>query len=232
MSTPNQRYVFTDFENLKKVKFKKLKKIADKLFIIIGSKEICIPARLVFQMQKLGKNVKWVKVENVPGGDLNYNISFLIGKLHQKINMDIEFGLLSNDPSFDALINFINKSGRYCLRIKRKRTKNEKKGNKQKKHTKEPVFNGSTEELLLKTPNPPISRDPIVQKRIIGKTARKTIQRLKRSKNRPTEIAALKTFILLNNRDPSLRKNLDEVIHQIENSKKINIHQGEISYDF
>jgi len=172
MNTPNQRYVFTNFENLKKVKFKKLEKIADKLFIIIGSKEESIPSQLVFQMQKLGKNVKWVKVENIRGGDLNYCIAFLMGKLHQKINLDVEFGVLSNKRSFDSLINFINKSGRYCLRIKRKRTKKEKKRSKRKKRTEESAFNSNKEDMLLKEPNPSNLRDPFDNNSRIEKTAR------------------------------------------------------------
>jgi len=55
-----QRYVFIDFDNLKKVKFKKLEKVCDKLFILIDVNEKSIPFSLVMNIQRLGKGVKWI----------------------------------------------------------------------------------------------------------------------------------------------------------------------------
>ena len=59
----NRRYIFIDFENLKKVKFRKLEKVCTRIFILIDAEEKNIPFSLVRQIQKIGKAVKWIGVE-------------------------------------------------------------------------------------------------------------------------------------------------------------------------
>lgn len=72
----SRRYIFVDFESLKKIKFKKLEKVCDKVFIFIDSKENSLPLELVRQMQRMGRSVKWVVVENLNQTGPNYHITF------------------------------------------------------------------------------------------------------------------------------------------------------------
>ena len=118
MNTPTRRYVFLDFENLKAIKFKKLEKVCDKLFVFVNETTENIPFSLVKEMQSMGSNVKWIGVNSPTQQDLHFHICFVMGKLHEKISADIEFAILSNDAAFDPLVTFINSTGRNCLRVK------------------------------------------------------------------------------------------------------------------
>ena len=117
MDTTKQRYIFTDFDSIQKVKFKKLEKVCNKIFIVINTSDEWIPFFLVRNLQKLGKSVKWIPVENNKNLTLNYHISYLIGKMHSKINKNIEFAILSDDNAFDPLIGYINSNNRKCRRV-------------------------------------------------------------------------------------------------------------------
>lgn len=117
----SRRYIFIDYEDLLNIKFKKIEKICTRIFVFVHSEVTSVPMYLVQQMQKMGKDVKWISVENSKNGT-NFHISFLMGKLHEKVSIDIEFAILSNEDNFDPLVNFINNSGRNCLRVKRKMT--------------------------------------------------------------------------------------------------------------
>ncbi len=120
-----KRYIFADYESLKKVKFSKLQKVCYKVFILIDSKEENIPFHIVLQAQKLGKRVKWISIE---GGSHSFplHLSFLIGALHQKVGREVEFAILSDDEGFDPLIDFVNDAGRNCIRVKTKKSKKTK----------------------------------------------------------------------------------------------------------
>lgn len=140
MNTQNRRFIFIDFENLRKVKFKKLEKVATKIFIFINADVDNIPAFLVYQVQKLGKDVKWITVENPNNNRMNYHIAFLMGKLHQKLHLDVEFAVLSNDKDFDPLVGFINSQNRSCIRVKRKKNGRKKKRKARKVFTKSSFY--------------------------------------------------------------------------------------------
>lgn len=117
----SRRYIFIDYEDLINIKFKKLEKICTRIFVFVNSDISSVPMYLVQQMQRMGKDIKWISVENSKNGT-NYHISFLMGKLHEKVSTDIEFAILSNEKDFDPLVNFINNSGRSCIRVKQKMT--------------------------------------------------------------------------------------------------------------
>ncbi len=118
-----KRYIFVDYNSLKRVKFSKLEKVCNKVFILIHHSEENIPFDLVLQAQRLGKRVKWISTEADDINGFNFHISFLMGAIHQKVDDSIEFAILSDDKSFDILVDFINDSGRNCLRIKTKKKK-------------------------------------------------------------------------------------------------------------
>jgi len=123
MKKSTRRYLFLDFEDLKKIKFRKIEKVCDRIFVFIRKEEKQIPVDLVQKMQRFGRNAKWVVVDGLDiMQNMNYHISFLMGKLHERIDNEIEFAVLSNDENFDPLISYINtKGGRSCLRVKGKK---------------------------------------------------------------------------------------------------------------
>lgn len=122
MKKSTRRYLFLDFADLKNIKFRKLEKVCDRLFVFVRKEEKYIPVDLVQKMQRFGKNAKWVVVSGLDIiQNTNYHISFFMGKLHERIDTEIEFAVLSNDEDFDPLINYINsQGGRSCLRVKGK----------------------------------------------------------------------------------------------------------------
>ncbi|MEL6863999.1 MAG: PIN domain-containing protein [Bacteroidota bacterium] len=230
MNTRRRRYIFVDFENLKKVKFKKLEKVCDKVFILIQADAEFIPISMVQQMQRLGKGVKWIVVHDTQEEGLNYHICFLLGKLHQKVSSDVEFAILSNDKAFDPLVNFINAEGRSCLRVKRKKTKEEKED--------EWYSAEESSELLDNLPgstdySPQIFlSDVSIDSTIIEETAKETVERLMRSGNRPSELEMLRNYILLHNQELSEHGNVDMIIQSLEASDDIKIEKGEVIYNF
>jgi hypothetical protein len=220
----SRRYIFVDFESLKKIKFKKLEKVCDKVLIFIDAKEDALPLALVRQMQRMGKSVKWVVIDNLNQTGPNYHITFLMGKLHEKVNYDIEFAVLSNDLEFDPLINFINEEGRSCVRVKRKDSKNDDLMMSSDYRTESSINTDFQ-------PKPSaIERD--VDENLIEQTAQETINRLIRSGNRPAEISTLKNYILLHNQELSLSGNLDKIIRKMEGQNEIEIKGQEVVYNF
>ncbi|MEM1319108.1 MAG: PIN domain-containing protein [Bacteroidota bacterium] len=230
MNAHGRRYIFIDYENLKQVKFKKLEKVCDRVFILINAEEQFIPFSLVQQMQRLGRGIKWIPIYGPNATDFNYHISFLMGKLHQKVSKDIEFAILSNDSEFDSLINFINAEGRSCLRVKRKRSRKEKQ---------------IPEQLISETENGAVITaevsdfshrqflsDAVIDESLVHETAKETIERLMRSGNRPAEINMLKSYILLHNQELTEHGNVDKIIQHLQEAEEIEINEGEVIYNF
>lgn len=224
----SRRYIFVDYESLKKIKFKKLEKVCDKVFIFIDGSEELIPFPLVRQMQRMGNSVKWVVIDNLNQSSSNYHISFLMGKLHEKVNYDIEFAVLSNDPEFDHLINFINSEGRSCVRVKRKDVKPNDYGVSSVAETNESIESSINSDFHPQ----PSSIEREIDDTFIEETAKETISRLIRSGNRPAEIATLKNYILLHNQDLNMHGNLDKIIRKMEEKREIVVQGQEVVYNF
>ena len=222
-----RRYIFIEFEDLKKVKLKKLEKVCDKVFILINEREDSIPFALVQQIQRLGKAARWVAIPEMETENLNYHLCFLMGKLHQKVSKDIEFAILSNDGAFDSIVNYINAEGRSCLRVKRKRTKEEK----------EELFHqhiggdGHAPDMGAYYPTNPISAS-VIDEDLIEATARDVVERLIRSGNRPMDIDMLRSYILLHNQELSEHGNVDMIIEKLQQNQEIKVNKSEVLYNF
>lgn len=251
MNNQSRRYVFIDFENLKSIKFKKLEKVCDRVFVFIDVDEKYIPFHLVQQMQKLGKGVKWVVVESHLEYDMNYHISFMMGQLHQKVSSDIEFAILSNDELFDPLVDFINSNNRSCIRVKRREMRSERERSTAPKEeiVESPVsVNVETNGVARDATITAFDKGTEVQgsltllnetdveveagESIIEKTAEETIRRLIRSGNRPAEISMLKSYILLHNQDIAVHSSIDEILQHMQETKDIRIEEEEVIYNF
>lgn len=246
MTHPLRRFIFIDYDNLRKVKFKKIEKVCDKVFILIDNRVEQVPLELVRQTQKLGKAVKWIPVE-LPEGETNleYHLAFYLGKMHEKTPLDIEFALLTNEESYDGLIAFINAEGRSCLRVQRKKetelipAETEVSDNGQEGiedeapvRTRERVAEAVVSKASSGPASEPAAADDFSE-RLIEETARKTIDRLIRSGNRPAEISMLKNYILLHNQELTRNgANLDRIIQRMVASQSIRIEGGDVKYNF
>lgn len=234
MNTQTRRYLFIDYENLLQVKFKKLEKVASKIFIFVESTQETVPLALVRQAQSSGKNIRWIVVNNPNGGKLNYHIAFIMGKLHQKLEDDVEFAVVSNDPEFDPLISFINTTGRSCIRVKRKQDESSIYEESNLNYSKPPEF---VDEFSMKNFHENGQDDDdgmpvMVEDELITRTAEETVKRLIRSGNRPAEISTLKNYILLHSQEVSLHGNVERIIQKLKDTKDIEIQKGEVIYNF
>ena len=229
MNNQARRYLFIDYANLQEVKYKKLEKVATKMFVFIEARQDMIPLSLVRQTQRAGKNLRWIVVNNSNDGRLNYHIAFIMGKLHQKLEDDVEFAVVSDDLDFDPLVSFINANGRSCIRVKRH--------GEESSLIEEEIMVDFSEEVEER--NVPLSIfqdddniDVLVDDEIIARTAEETVKRLIRSGNRPAEVDTLKNYILLHNQELSLHGHIDHIIGQMETAKDIEISEGEVIYNF
>ncbi len=233
MNTQTRRYLFIDYENLLQVKFKKLEKVASKIFIFVESSQETVPLALVRQAQSSGKNLRWIVVNNPGGGKLNYHIAFIMGKLHQKLEDDVEFAVVSNDPEFDPLISFINTSGRSCIRVKRKQDESSVYEESNLNYSKPPEFVDDFSMSSFHDNDDDDGGMPVmVEDEIIARTAEETVKRLIRSGNRPAEISTLKNYILLHSQEVSLNGNVERIIQKLKDGKDIEIQKGEVIYNF
>ncbi|MFK7775470.1 MAG: PIN domain-containing protein [Saprospiraceae bacterium] len=230
MNTPSKRYIFTDFDNIQKVKFKKLERVCDKIFILINTSDKFIPFSLVRNLQKLGKAVKWIPVEKNKNLTLNYHICYLMGKMHSKINLSTEFAILSDEDSFKSIINYINKNDRKCRRVK---TGAPKKKVRRKviiqKPNQRPIYEGERANLDEKKEWVPIEeqQDSLV-------AYRETKDRLKLVATRPYNLTSLRDYIHINNQELVERGKLsvEEIIEMMEFNNEIEVKGSLVAYHF
>jgi len=247
-----RRYVFIDFDNLRKTKFKKLEKVCDKLFVFVDANEKNVPLRLVLQMQNFGKNAKWIAIDELSENQgMNFHIAFVMGKLHEKVSKEVEFAVLSNDEALDPLIKFINISGdRNCLRVQRKKeTEDYNTSFSLADEMAVPISVPATQteavpEMAVMSSNFEMEEqyesdhsfsfvhDSSLEPNFIERTAEETVQLLIRSGNRPALISTLKNYILLHHQELTGHGNIDKVIHHLEDKSEIEVHEGEFLYHF
>lgn len=246
MNTAQQRYIFTDFDSIQRVKFKKLEKVCDKIFILINSSDDLIPFFLVRNLQKLGKAVKWISIENNQNLTLNYHICYLIGKMHSKISKDIEFAILSDDDVFDSMILYINENDRHCRRVAtgapktppkpKTKSKPKRKSSKlveqivtRKADVRPTLVEGERAEKDAEREFVPFAEP---QESLVA--YRETKDRLKLVATRPYNVTSLRDYIHINNQELVERGKLDveEIITMMELNDEINIRGGVVGYNF
>ncbi len=66
----------------------------------------------------------------------------------------------------------------------------------------------------------------------ISITARKTVERLVKSGNRPLDISMLKNYILLHNKNLAAQGGVDMIIEHLEETQEIKVNKGEVTYNF
>jgi septum formation inhibitor MinC len=253
MSQLNKRYIFVDYENLKKVNIKKLEKVSERIFIFLPSGVDKIPFSLVKNLQKLGRMVKWIQVQEASAQELDFPMAFTIGNLHQEVSEEIEFAIIGNDARLDSLVQFINQSGRSALRVK-----NEPEISTHREDgVQEPIVEKTNNPVLQQEmpaviPNPTpsnhsnaketiaektnskegISKFPKEGDQFVDETAKDVIKRLIRSGNRPSELTMLKNYILMSNPEKTVHDNIDFILQKMSSINSITIEGEDIVYHF
>ncbi len=223
MNHPVRRYIFIDYDNLKVIRFRKIEKVCEKVFIFISAEEDMLPLELVQQMQKFGKNAKWIVVDRMDLQDMNYHICFLMGKLHEKVSPEIEFAIISNDLSFSGIVSHINADGRSCVRVNGQSSKT------------------SEESTLVDLDMPSYAsvgsdstaedREEMTEEQTIHQLSNEAYNRLVRSGNRPEDISILKSYIALGHKNLPTSV-VDKVIKVMIDRKQISLSEGMVKYNF
>lgn len=229
MNTPSKRYIFTDFDNIQKVKFKKLERVCDKIFILINTSDKFIPFALVRNLQKLGKAVKWIPVENNKNLTLNYHICYLMGKMHSKIDFSTEFAILSDEDSFDSIIKYIIKNDRKCRRVKT--------GAPKKKVHQKIITSRSPQSSMYEgeRANKDEQKEWVYLEEQDSLVAyRETKDRLKLVATRPYNLTSLRDYIHINNQELVERGKLsvEEIIEMMELNNEIEVKGSLVAYHF
>lgn len=237
MTSKQDRYIFVNYDSLTKVKFKKLEKVSSRIFIFVSNDNESIPLKLVKQIQKKGKSVKWITIDSNDESSLNYQIAFYLGQLHGRTKLETEFAILSNDEAFDTTVHFLNDSGRSCMRVKHKieeQTPIEINTEPKIETISSPGFTPSfdKEELMEKNGNGGLSTMVYLNDDVVIKTAQETVDKLQQSGNRPSEISTLRSYILLHNRKKKIDNYIDDVILQMQELNEIEVNEGEVTYNF
>jgi len=235
------RFIFIGFEDLKKIKFDKLQQVCDKVFVFVNKTEKAIPFVLVQGLQKLGESVQWVPVSGETTETTCPFLSFQLGLMHEQVEEDIEFAIISEDTAYDGIIEHLNGLGRSAVRA------TGQKGSEHKSDLDNINWSKKEEEVIVKEAVLP-QRDKTNGERLVEKPkpsavtpqsqqlseriARETIKRLVMSGNRPAAIDALKSYILLQYNNADVNRNIDLIIRKLEKTKEIEVKDKEVLYNF
>lgn len=219
-----KRYTFIDYENLKKIKLRSLEKLSERLYILVSNEHQSIPLKLVRKIQRLKSDVRWVIANTGTAGHVNFHIAFLMGKLHNKTDKKINFVVISNDNSIDAMINCVTDAGRICTRVTRTATK--KGSNHAKDQVEMDSMNAKTDEKKF-----PFEDEDRTES-LKDKTIKETIRRLMNSTNPPVNIEELKHYIERSNQEIARYLNINEIIDEMILRKEIRVINHQIIYNF
>jgi PIN domain len=240
-----RRYLFVFYADLEQLKIEILDQISDRIFLFIAEHVEHVPIARVKALQQLGKSVKWVDLQTDEPDERKVHLSFLLGKLHEKVPTDVEFAILSNSEDYDSIIQYVNRSRRNCVRVC---TTNELVGqmapqnNVSELDTAYDVDFDIAQTALIESPQPITSpatnyaaaTTGLVRPNIdesIFVAASKVRERMQRSGNRPAELELLKEYIILST--PNLVPGTAEkVIDILASNRDIDIESHEVRYHF
>ena len=110
-------YLFIDFENTQKVKLEEGGGAFDKIIIFVGRSQNKLDFELVQRLQSLGSKVEWVKIGGEGKNNLDFHLSYMLGRLDSETPKSIGFTVLSRDKGYDALLRYISENGRESRRV-------------------------------------------------------------------------------------------------------------------
>jgi len=203
-------------------------------------------------MQRMGKNAKWIVAKSNSSDSLEFHLSFLLGKLDEKLSEEIEFAILSSSTNLDPLIDFINQRGRNCLRVTVEETEAELEIEELEEEAY--LLDDEAEEFETETDlridlsesaatatqkgasrSAEISTETskVIDKQEIENKALETVQRLQYTGNRPAEVILLRDYIALFHQGiEDDDGQADQIINMLVENKQIEVRKGIIKYNF
>ncbi|HKK89598.1 MAG TPA: hypothetical protein VJ917_12175 [Saprospiraceae bacterium] len=238
----NRRLLFIHFELLVEHGIQKLFKITDELFVFLDKQSSEIPLSIVVMAQQFGQRIHWVELDAQNKEERFNQISFFLGKQHIIRKHDEEFAVFLESEEMDHIIGHINDLDRPCIRITNDLNQEDKipelfvnlsSLEKENELESEPSIgetnNGGTrqnfEEKIL------VEKTSTAVKEPVEALARKTLDRLIQSGNRPARLSTLKSYILLNHQDEDIHQKVDEIIQRLNKFHEIDIEEDHIIYN-
>ncbi len=109
----NTEWAFVDLENIGSLKNISIDKY-DRIYVFVGSMQSNIS--LTSDSTENFVELKILKVRGVSKDNLDFHLSYYLGKFDTSAKKDISFTIISNDTGFDNLIKHISCTGRKCQR--------------------------------------------------------------------------------------------------------------------
>ncbi len=238
----NRRLLFIHFELLIEHGIQKLFKITDELYVFLDKERSEIPLSLVVNAQQFGQRIHWVELDAHSKEERFNQISFFLGKQHVIRKHDEEFALFLESEEMDHIIAHINELERPCIRITNDMNQEDK--------IPELFVNLSSLEKETEPDTPPkrekqnngghrqnyeekvlVEKSSTAVKEPVEALARKTLDRLIQSGNRPARLSTLKSYILLNHQEEDIHQKVDEIIRRLNTFHEIDIREDSIIYN-
>ncbi|MBI5625245.1 MAG: hypothetical protein HY924_15820 [Elusimicrobia bacterium] len=89
----------------------------DKIFIFVGRSQNKLDFELVLRLQSLGSKVEWIKIGGEGKNNLDFHLSYMLGRMDGSADKSIGFTVLSRDKGYDALLHYISENGRESRRV-------------------------------------------------------------------------------------------------------------------
>lgn len=105
------KWAFIDYENIGTLKGLDLS-IYERVIIFIGANQRKI--NICDEKYTHPVNITLVKMDTISPNNLDFHLSFYLGKFANEAPENIEFEVITNDNGFMPLITHINSSGRAC----------------------------------------------------------------------------------------------------------------------
>lgn len=113
-------WAFVDYENVGSLEALSLTG-SERLFVFCGPKN----TRLKFGQLPTDsfRSIELIGVATTGPNNLDFHLAFHLGRFHEIVDKDVAFHIISNDASFNGLINHLKKIGRSCRRVEARVTK-------------------------------------------------------------------------------------------------------------
>ncbi len=222
----NKKWVFVDHENVGHLNDFETEDV-DKIFVFVGATHKTLKINFI----KLNDNVSLeiIKIKKIGENNLDFHLSYHLGKLDVTSDSDVEFIVLSADKGFDHLIQYIHDNGRICYRETRKSlvegvVKDGKVGG-----AKDVIDNGDkVKEKSSKGLVDDSKSIKIVPEKILNEKADYVIGKLKKlpGNKRPRKIQTLKNYIKTIEKD-----HVAEIVKKLISKGAIYEKLGAVTYD-
>lgn len=108
--------ILVDFENVQPEDLAALKVRPFKLMVFCGANQTKIKVGLAAQLQPLGADVQYIRIDGTGPNALDFHVAYYIGRLAVQVP-EATFYILSKDAGFDPLIKHLRAQNILCHRI-------------------------------------------------------------------------------------------------------------------